>query len=64
LSAQELPRTYFPKNVEHYYLETNNYLVWFYDLENPELPDLKTILAHKHLSLWKEFPDGAIYAEN
>lgn len=63
LSAQELPRTYFPKNVEHYYLETNNYLVWFNDYENSELPGLQTILAHKHLTLWKQFPDGAIYFE-
>jgi hypothetical protein len=63
LNAQELPRSYFPKNVERYYKETNSYLVWFYDLENPELPDLKTILAHKNLLLWKEFPDGAVYFE-
>ncbi len=61
LPAHQLPRKYFPDKVKDYYREKNNYLVWFNDAENAELPDLITILANKNMTLVKEFPEGAVY---
>src|SRR5450432_585586 len=61
LTSQEIPRKYFPQNVAYYYTLKNNYLVWFNNVENDELPDLKTILANKKLNLVQQFADGSIY---
>ncbi len=61
LSARQLPVTAFPTKVQRYYAEKNNYLVWFRDLDNQEMPDLNTILQNKNMALVKQFPDGAVY---
>jgi len=59
--ARQLPFTVFPGKVQQYYELKNNYLVWFRDLDNPEMPGLDTILKNKNLVLLKQLPDGAVY---
>ncbi len=61
MAARQLPFLDFPAQVQHYYAGNNNYLVWFNDLDNPSMPDLKSILQHKNMVAVKEFPDGAVY---
>jgi hypothetical protein len=65
LPAAQLPFTDFPAKVEIYYNGYNNhspeYLVWFRDLDNPAMPDLKSILQHKNMMPLKELADGAVY---
>ena len=61
ISARQLPFLDFPTQVQHYYSGENNYLVWFNDLDNPSMPDLKSILQHKNMVAIKELPDGAVY---
>lgn len=61
IAARQLPFLDFPIQVQHYYSGENNYLVWFNDLDNPSMPDLKSILQHKNMVAVKEFPDGAVY---
>ena len=61
LAARQLPSVDFPVNVQQYYAANNNYLVWFRDLDNPAMPDLKSILQNKNMLLLKELPDGAVY---
>ena len=61
IAARQLPFLDFPTQVEQYYNGKNNYLVWFRDLDDPAMPDLKSILQHKNMMAVKEFPDGAVY---
>jgi hypothetical protein len=61
LPARQLPFTAFPAKLQQYYALKNSYLVWFKDLDNPEMPPLDSILQKKSLQLIRELPDGAIY---
>ena len=61
LPARQLPFTAFPARVQQYYHLKNSYLVWFRDLDNPEMPVLDSILQNKNLELIKQLPDGAVY---
>ena len=65
LPALQLPFIDFPTKVEGYYNGYYNhrpeYLVWFRDLDNPSMPDLKSILQHKDMLPVKELSDGAVY---
>ncbi len=65
LPALQLPFLDFPDKVKRYYAGSDHYrpeyLVWFQNEENLQMPALDTILRHKELVLLKQFPDGAIY---
>ncbi len=61
LPARQLPSVAFPKKLRQYYDEKNNYLVWFRDLENSEMPRLDSILLNKNMQLLKQLADGAVY---
>jgi hypothetical protein len=61
MPAHQLPFLDFPLQVQQYYSGSNNYLVWFRDLDDPAMPDLKSILQHKNMVAVKEFPDGGVY---
>jgi hypothetical protein len=61
IPARQLPFSAFPAKLQQYYALKNSYLIWFRDLDNPEMPQLDSILHHKNLQLVKELPDGAIY---
>ena len=61
IAAHQLPFLDFPAQVRHYYSGNNNYLVWFNDLDNSAMPDLKSILLNKKMVAVKEFPDGGVY---
>ncbi len=61
LPARQLPFTAFPAKLQLYYAEKNSYLVWFKDLDNPEMPLLDSILRHKNLQPIKELADGTVY---
>jgi hypothetical protein len=64
LPAIQLPSVVFPKKVRQYYDAKNNYLVWFRDLNNPEMPKLDSILQNKNMQLIKQLPEGAVYFSN
>ena len=65
LPALQLPFTDFPKKVEQYYNGNDNhrpeYLVWFQNEEDLQMPALDTILQHKPMVLLKQLKDGAVY---
>jgi hypothetical protein len=61
MPAHQLPFLDFPAQVQQYYSGKNNYLVWFRDLDDPAMPDLKSILQHKNMEAVKELKDGAVY---
>jgi hypothetical protein len=61
LPARQLPFTAFPEKVKQYYALKNTYLIWFRDLDNPEMPVLDSILQNKNLRLIKQVTDGAVY---
>jgi hypothetical protein len=56
-----LPHRYFKNTIQHFYKVTHYYLVWFNDMDNPELISLKDIQKVENLKLLKQFPEGAIY---
>ena len=59
--ARQLPFNDFPETVRAYYHTNNNYLVWFNDLDNPDMPHLDSILQNKPMVLVKQLRDGAVY---
>ncbi len=61
LPAHQLPFTAFPSNLKKYYNLKDTYLVWFRDLDNPEMPVLDSIIQNKNLHLIKQVTDGAVY---
>jgi hypothetical protein len=65
LPALQLPFIDFPAKVESYYNGYNDhrheYLVWFQNEEDLQMPDLNSILKHKEMVLVKQLKDGAVY---
>jgi hypothetical protein len=61
LTAKLLPQDVFPDEIRKYYREKNDYLVWFNDIDNPDLLDEKSVVRNKGMILIKKFPDGAVY---
>jgi hypothetical protein len=61
LPARLLPQLAFPGEVRAYYREPHNYLVWFNDVDNPDLPREQSVIRNKGMLLVKAFPDGALY---
>jgi len=63
--AFQLPFTDFPKKVDAYYNgyydHRHEYLVWFQNEENQQMPTLDTILKHKEMVVLKQLRDGAVY---
>ena len=63
--ALQLPFVDFPKKVDAYYNgyddHRREYLVWFQNEENLQMPALDTILKHKNMVVLKQLKDGAVY---
>jgi len=57
-----VPHKFFQKDIAKFYKKKHFYLIWFKNLENPELIHLKDIEKVKSLKMIKDFGDeGAIY---
>ncbi|TSD66203.1 hypothetical protein FFF34_002035 [Inquilinus sp. KBS0705] len=61
LSSYLVPHKFFKKDVAKFYTQKHYYLIWFNNLENPELVNIKDIEKQNPLKLIKKFPEGAIY---
>jgi hypothetical protein len=61
LRCDMLPHKVFADEINNYYIENNCYLVWFDDIDNPELLSLQDVLSHKKMDLLYKFSNGAIY---
>ena len=65
LPARQLPFLDFPDKVNRYYAGNDHqqpeYLVWFQNEENLQMPALDSILKHKNLVLVKQLADGSVY---
>ena len=59
--GQLLPQVVFPEDVQKFYDENHLYVVWFNDVNNPDLLSLQNILANKKMTLVQQFNSGAIY---
>jgi len=64
-----LPHRYFKNTIQNFYRVKHYYLVWFNQMDNPEIISLKDIVKVEQLKLLKQFTatgdegtiDGAIY---
>ncbi len=61
LSCRLLPQPHFPKDILKYFQEPKSYLVWFNDVDNPDLLGLEATVKNKHMQLVKQLSDGAVY---
>ncbi|MET3979516.1 hypothetical protein ABIB62_002102 [Mucilaginibacter sp. UYP25] len=61
MSSYLVPHKFFKKDVEKFYKIKRFYLIWFNNLENPELINIKDIQKVKKLKVIKQFEEGAIY---
>jgi hypothetical protein len=65
IPALQLPFLDFPDKVNRYYAGTDHhrpeYLVWFQNEENLQMPALDSILKYKNMVLVKQLADGAVY---
>ncbi|MBD1395003.1 hypothetical protein [Mucilaginibacter glaciei] len=61
ISSYLVPHKFFKKDVKKFYEIKHFYLIWFNNLENPELINIKDIEKVKNLKLLKKLEDGAIY---
>ncbi|HEY4156068.1 MAG TPA: hypothetical protein VGM24_11590, partial [Puia sp.] len=59
MPARLLPQWAFPNEIQKYYQEKNNYLVWFDSLANPDLLDEKSVIRNKAMVPVKQLADGA-----
>lgn len=56
-----LPHRYFPADIEKFLNLKHYYIIWFTDLDNPELINIKYIEQKKTLKKLQQFTDGALY---
>ncbi|MEO7215623.1 hypothetical protein [Mucilaginibacter sp.] len=61
ISSYLVPHKFFKNDVKLFYSRKRFYLIWFNNLENSELINIKDIQKVKTLKLLKQFPEGAIY---
>ncbi len=61
ISSILLPEIVFPNEVDKYYAGNHQYLVWFNDIDNPDVVTLPEILKHKSLVKLQQFSNGWIY---
>ena len=61
LSCRILPQPHFPADIVHYFDEPKSYLVWFNDVDNPDLVGLAATVKNKHMKLIRQLADGAVY---
>lgn len=60
-SVNLLPHRFFTGSIEKFYQQKRFYLIWFKDMDNPELISIKDIVKVKNLQELKKFPEGGIY---
>ncbi len=61
LPAKLLPQRVFPQEIRKYYQEKNDYLIWFNDVDNPDLLDEKSAVQNKRMILIRKFPSGEVF---
>lgn len=61
MSSYLVPHKFFKKDIKLFYSRKRFYLIWFNNLENSELINIKDIQKLRTLKLLKQFPEGAIY---
>jgi hypothetical protein len=61
LPAHLLPHRFFTHDIAKFYSIKHYYLVWFNDLDNPELISLKDVVKQEKLTKLHQFPEGAVY---
>jgi hypothetical protein len=61
IKAKLLPHRFFTKKIAEFYAVKHYYLIWFNDLDNPELISLKDIVKQQKLIKLYDYPDGAVY---
>lgn len=61
MPSELLPHRYFKADVQKFFTHNYFYLVWFKNLDNPELINLNDITKVKKLAMLCQFDDGAVY---
>jgi hypothetical protein len=64
ISCDLLPEKVFPVEVKQFYEEQQHYLIWFNDVDNPDMISLQDILLHKKMVCIRQLEDGAVYIYN
>ncbi len=59
-----LPHRYFPADIEKFLGLKHYYIIWFKDLDNPELINIKYIGPKETIKKLQQFNDGALYEYN
>lgn len=60
-TSKLLPHRYFKNTVDQFFGVKHYYLIWFNDLNNPELIGLQDIVKREQLHLLYRFPEGGVY---
>ena len=60
-TSKLLPHRYFKNTVDQFFGVNHYYLIWFNDLNNPELISLQDIIKRENLHLLYQFPEGGVY---
>ena len=60
-TSKLLPHRYFKNTVDQFFGVKHYYLIWFDDLNNPELIGLQDIVKKEKLHLLYQFPEGGVY---
>lgn len=61
MQCQLLPQQAYPEPIQQFYAADHQYLIWFNDMDDGAILTLNQVLAHKQMTLLKQFSDGAIY---
>jgi len=61
LFCDQLPQRVVPHEMQEFFSDNEFYLIWFNDIQNPDMIGLHEILEKKKMNCLKQFEDGAIY---
>jgi hypothetical protein len=61
LHPYNLPQKVFPAEQKRFYADPRHYIIWFNDIDNPDMTGIDEIRQHQYFLPVKTFQDGSIY---
>ena len=64
LHCENIPHKVFSQQKDSFNAKSHIYLIWFNDIDNPELTQLNDALSHRKMAILYKFNNGTIYKDS